>query len=249
MIEDKERERVLNEIIIGYRSLIDERYDYENLKKRNDLPKSYTKERAPIFKDYFLNYMYPLADKRQSLNEAFESLDNYVKHPEKLLRILVDSSTVIFKYGKSLPKILNAGIKALKAFRRTAKFEELLVDQAILSEYEAPYSNIEIDELIKTLSRKDIKVYMKNIRKLFEIIRDSILVSKILKILEHIIKTMKNRPNVYTKVEVRGLEIGQEIIIAGKALFEELGKEEQLEIFNFIIKMEREILGIPLHDE
>jgi len=246
MFEDKERKRILNEIILGYRKVISERYDYKNLKTRSDLPKSYSEERSIIFKDYFLDYMYPLVDKREILNEAFESMDNYIKHPEKLLRILIDSSTILLKYGRYLPKILNAGIKALKAFRRTSKFEEILVNQAMLLEYEAPYSKVEIGKLIRAISKKDIKKYMKNIRKLFEIMRDSELVSKILKIVDYIIKIMKNNPNIYSKKEVNGLEIGQEIIIAGDALFKELNKKEQLEIFKFIITMEREILGIPL---
>jgi len=249
MTEDKKRKRILNEIILGYRRVISERYDYKNLKMRSDLPKSYSEERSIIFKDYFLNYMYPLADKREVLNEAFENLDNYIKHPEKLLRILIDSSTIILKHGRYLPKILNAGIKALKAFRRTSKFEEILISQAMLSKYEAPYSNIEINELIKSIAKKDIKKYMKNIRKLFEIMSDSVLVSKILKILGHIIKTMKNRPKAYSKKEVKGLEIGQEIIIAGDALFKELNKKEQREIFIFILTMEKEILGILRHEK
>lgn len=244
MIEEKERSQVLNEIILGYRKVIEERYDYKNLKKRVDLPKSYSKERSILFKEYFLNYMYPLPEKRETLNEAFESLDNYIKHPEKLLRILIDSSSIIFKFGLHLPKIFNAGIKALRAFRRTSKFEEILVDQAILLKFKAPYSIIEINKLIKTLPEKDIQEYMKNIRNLFDIIRDSELVSKILKIVGFIINMMKSHPEVYTEIEIKGLEIGQEIIIAGDNLFDKLDKEDQLEIFNFILKMESEILGL-----
>ncbi len=244
MIEEKERRLILNEIILGYRTVIEERYDYKNLKKRIDLPKSYNKERSILFKEYFLNYMYPLPEKREVLNEAFESLDNYIKHPDKLLRILIDSSSIIFKFGRHLPKIFNAGIKALRAFRSTSKFEETLVEQAILLELKAPYSVIEINKLIETLPQKDIRNYMKNIRKLFDIIRDSELVSKILRIVGYIIKMMKNRPKTYTKSEIKGLEIGQEIIIAGDNLFDKLEKEDQLEIFNFILKMESEILGL-----
>jgi len=244
MIEEKQRKLVLNEIILGYRTVIEERYDYKNLEKRIDLPKSYNEERSVLFKEYFLNYMYPLPEKREALNEAFESLDSYIKHPDKLLRILIDSSSIIFKFGRHLPKIFNAGIKALRAFRSTSKFEETLVEQAILLEFKAPYSILEINKLIKTLPQKDIQNYMKSIRKLFDIIRDSELVSKILKIVRYIIKMMKNRPEIYTKAEVKGLEIGLEIIMAGDNLFDKLEKEGQLEIFNFILKMESEILGL-----
>lgn len=241
----EEKKQILNEIIIAYRNLIDVRYDYKNLKKRIDLPKAYSKEKSILFKEYFLNYLYPLPEKRKTLNEAFESLDNYIKHPKKLFRIVINSSSIIYKFGSYLPKIFNAGIKALLAFRNTSKFEKILVEQAILHEFKAPYSIYEIDKLIKTLPSKDIQDYMKNFENLFDIIRDEKLVSKILKIINHIIKTMKNSPNLYTNVEVKGLEMGHEIIIAGKKLFNDLEKKDQLEIFNFILKMESEILGLP----
>ncbi|MFT6320010.1 MAG: hypothetical protein ACJAT4_000932, partial [Granulosicoccus sp.] len=45
---------------------------------------------------------------------------------------------------------------------------------------------------------------------------------------------------VYSSAEVKGLEIGKEIIEKGDLLFEELSTEEQGEIFKFIVEMERE---------
>jgi len=249
MSKEKDNKEILNEVILGYRRVIAERYDYKNLKKRSDLPKSYNEERATIFKDYFLNYTYPLPDKRKSLNEAFLSLDNYIKHPNKLLQIVLDSSSILIKYGRYLPKIFNAGIKALRAFRKASRFEKNLVEHAIFLNLKIPYSNHDIDKLIKTLPREEIEDYIKSMRNLFEILRDSVLVSKIKNVISHLIKMMKKKPNVYSEVEIKGLEIGYDIIVAGDLLFSLLSKDDQLEIFNFIIKLEREVLDKTFSEE
>ncbi|MFK7979352.1 MAG: hypothetical protein AB8G86_05190, partial [Saprospiraceae bacterium] len=51
-----------------------------------------------------------------------------IQQPKKLLRILLDSGRLIFKYGRHLPKILNAGLKALRSFRTATQFENLACD-------------------------------------------------------------------------------------------------------------------------
>ena len=67
--------------------------------------------------------------------------------------------------------------------------------------------------------------------------------SKIKRILELLIQKMKDRPTVYTPEDVRGLEIGQEIIVEADAIFIELSVKEAKEVFEFIMKMEKEVLG------
>jgi len=237
-------EAVLNEVILGYRNVIKEKYDYKNLKKRPDIPSAYTEEVSIKIKNYFLNYSYPEPKKRQELNEAFQSLDNYLKNPEKLMRLVIDSASIVFKYGKHLPKILNAGIKALKAFRRASKLEEGLVKNAMLSKEKAPYSNVQINEFITKLSQGQLEEYMSSIYSLFSILCDTELMLKIKKILSLLIKKMEKRPKIYTIKDVNGIKIGQEIIVEADAIFNNIKAKKQQKIFDFIMKMEKEILEI-----
>ncbi|MFT5231488.1 MAG: hypothetical protein ACI97R_001562, partial [Candidatus Azotimanducaceae bacterium] len=58
------REKVLEEIIEGYRNTICHRYQYENIKKTYDLPASIDEATVNQLREYFLNYMYPAHDKR-----------------------------------------------------------------------------------------------------------------------------------------------------------------------------------------
>ena len=240
MKEKDEKNQILQNVIIGYRKVVDDRYQYKKLKDRKGFPDSFTEQRVEKFKSYFLSNLYPPPEKRAALDEAFDSLDNYIKHPDKLMRVLIDSTSLIFKYGRHLPKILRAGLNALKSFRSASKFEGNLVEKAIAQNQNPPYSIIQIEDLIKTLSRKDIDEFMESSLTLFDTLHDRALVAKIKKIMDHLIKKMKKRPKVYSPPEIKGLEIGKEIIEKGDSLFEELSTEEQGKIFTFIIDMERE---------
>ncbi len=239
MTDDKE---ILHEVILGYRKVISQRYDYDHIISRYEIPDSFDKKRIDTFKQYFLNHIYPHPEKRDELDDAFNSLDGYIKQPERLIRLLLDSASLVFKYGRHLPKILTAGIKAMKSFRAANQFEKKLVEAALESDLQAPYEKEDIDQLTGSLSPEEIESFIKNNEALFETLHDRKLVDKIKEIVGHLIGKMKKRPDVYSEVEIRGLEIGQEIIVEGDALFDSMTVEEQQLIFEFILEMERSVL-------
>lgn len=236
------KKEILNEVIKGYRTVIQDRYQYDFLNQRYDLPNFFDEERIALFKDYFLDYIYPPPAKRAALDAAFESLDSYIQQPSKLLRILMDSGRLIFKYGRHLPKILRAGLSALRSFRKANNFEHKLVEQALKLDLQPPYGTPEINTLIKGLPKTDLEEFIDSSQALFETLHDRVLVKKILEIVEYLIKKMKSRPKVYTAVEIRGLEIGRDIIKYGDLLFDQLPKEGQQQLFELVIQLEREIL-------
>jgi len=242
MSKEQERTAILNAVIVGYRKVLRSRYTHSNLRERAGFPESFDEERVNSFREYFLANLYPPPEKRSELNEAFESLEDYIKHPDKLLRILIDSSSIVFKYGRHLPKLLNAGMKALRSFQIALKFERGLVDNAIRLGLEAPYDDGDIDTLIGALPRKEIDQFIESNEVLFGMFHDRKLVGRAKDIFEVLIGKMKKRPKVYSEAEVRALEIGQAIIVEGDLLFEQLEKEEQELIIGFVIDLERGVL-------
>ena len=82
------RDKILEGIIEGYRNTIYHRCQYDNIKGKYKIPESINEETVNLLRNYFLNYIYPEFDKRVELNEAFKSLDNYIKYPQKLLGVL-----------------------------------------------------------------------------------------------------------------------------------------------------------------
>jgi hypothetical protein len=242
MTKDLSDEQIHQLIIIGYRQVISDRYTYANLIKVKDIPDTFDEEKISAFRDYFLTYLYPAPERRAELDEAFEQLDSYIKNPTKLLSIIMDSASLLWKHGRHLPKILNAGLKTLKSFRAGNDFEVNLIQAARDLELSPPYSKSDINAMIGSLSPTEIETFMQNSEILFENLHDRNLVLKVEEIITALIKKMKNRPQVYSAAEVRGLEIGYEIIYFGNALFDSLSESHQRLLLEFVIENEREEL-------
>lgn len=237
------KEKILEEIIEGYRKTISQRYQYQKIKETYGIPATIDENTVNQLREYFLNYMYPTNDKRKELNEAFDSLDDYIKHPQKLLRILLDAVKLIFRYGRHLPKILQAGLNAMKTFKDATNFENNLVDEAIKNKIEAPYDLAKIDGLIKLLSRNEIDKFIESSKSLFEILHDKSLIKKIKEVIKHLIAAMQQNPTSYSQSQIRGLEIGLEMIIEGDALFNKLSKKDQQNLIKLITDIETDNLN------
>jgi hypothetical protein len=236
------RDKVLEEVIIGYRNVVSQRYQYENLEKKYRLPEIIDDKRVSQIRDYFLGYIYPEIEKRKELNAAFESLDDYVRHPKKLFRILFDSSKLLFSYGVHLPKILNTGLKALNTFKAATKFEDKLAGIARQNRIIPPYEIGKINTFIRSISRKEIEDFIDSCKRLFETLHDRRLVKNLKEILSFLIKKMKEKEGSYTSNEIRGLELGLELLQKGDLLFNKLSEEDQERMVEMVIKIERDAL-------
>jgi hypothetical protein len=53
---------------------------------------------------------------------------------------------------------------------------------------------------------------------------------------------MKEKEEFYTSNEIRGIELGLELLLKGDLLFNELSKEDQEGVVELVIKIERDAL-------
>jgi hypothetical protein len=240
------REKILEDIIVGYRNTIYQRYQYQDIKDEYEIPESINEETVILLRNYFLNYIYPEFNKRAELNEAFQSLDDYIKHPQKLLRILFVASKLIFSYGRHLPKILNAGLKAMKSFRAASDFENRFVDEAIKNKMEAPFDQNKINRLISLLPRKEIEKFIEVSQSLFQTLHDRTLIGKIKEVIQYLIVVMKKNEESYSLSQIRGLEIGLEMLNEGDRLFNQIAKKDQQNLVYLITEIEKDMLGINI---
>jgi len=235
-------EQIKKGVIEGYRNLLQERYQYDKIKAAYNLPPALDETRVENLKAYFLNYVYPPPERRAVLEAAFEDLDNYIKNPQKLLRILIDSGSLIFKYGRHLPKILGAGLNALKSFRLATQLEYNLVKNAIDLGLNPPYNSTDIKTLLSALTYEELIAFTKHNEALFQVLYDRNLVQKIIEIVEHLIRKMKKRPNVYTATEVDALALGRDIIKEGNRLFAELNRPQQEQVLSLVLQFETDFI-------
>ncbi|MGB5378800.1 hypothetical protein [Muriicola sp.] len=237
------KEKILEAIIEGYRNSIHQRYQYQNIKDKYEIPESIDEETVNLLRNYWLSYIYPEYSRRKELNEAFQNLDNYIKHPKQLLSILLDASKLIFKYGRHLPKILTSGLKAMKSFRIAANFENSFVEEAINNNIDGPYDQSKINTLIKLLPRKEIEKFIGISQSLFEILHDKVLIEKIKGIIQYLILAMKKNENAFSSGQIKGLELGFELLNEGYKLFNQLAEEDQRKLVYLITEIEKDMLG------
>jgi len=236
------KEEVFKSIVDGYRSVITTRYDYDQLILTYNPPPELDKNTVKKIRNYFLEYLYPDYEKRQMLNEAFDTLDSYIKSPKKLLNILMTSSVLLFKYGRSLPQILIVGMKALKSFRSANRFEAELVGTALSSGKLPPYSDHDIEHLISQLPKEQVQEFIIESKELFEVLYDRKLVIKIIDVSQELIERMKKKPKLYSLTEIAAIELGFEILVKGNALFEELSEKGRRAVIDMTVEIEQEAL-------
>lgn len=236
------RSKVLEEIIKGYRNVILERYQYKSLIEEYPLPTTINKDIVNGLRNYFLTYVYPDLKRREELNEAFNTLDVFIKQPEKLFNIVLESFKLLFTHGKHLPKIFSAGLKAMKSFRGATKFENALVDIALHKKIEPPYKTDKINELIKLLPYSEIEEFVLSTEAFFNIVHDKILVEKIKEIIAFLIKKMKNKPNVFSKKEINGLQLALTTISEGEKMLNKLTEKDQKILIEFVVQIENDNL-------
>ena len=106
-----------------------------------------------------------------------------------------------------------------------------------------PYSIVDINTLIKSLSPKAINQFIDNNKSLFGIMKDRKLVHKIIEIVTYLISKMEESPAVYSAEEIKGLEIGRDIIVKGSQLFDQLSQKELDEVLEFAIQLETDSLN------
>ncbi|MFY9241714.1 MAG: hypothetical protein WAO74_01660 [Polaribacter sp.] len=236
-------EIILNEIIIGYRNLIENRYQYSILKKKYNFPDTINETIVNDLKNYFLEFVYPDVAKRAELNTAFSTLDNFIKQPEKLLNLVLESFQLIFSHGRHLPKIFSAGLKAMKSFRGATKFENALVNEAIQNKSAPPFTESKINSLIKNLPYTEIEEFMKNTEVFFNIIYDKELVEKIKEIISFLILKMQNKPKLFTQKEIKGLKLALETISKGEEVLNKLVKKDQEILISIVLQIEKDHLN------
>lgn len=236
------RSSIKKEVINGYRANIFERYQFEYLKSAYDIPDFVDEALVEKVRAFFLEYVYPDAAQREELDEAFQSLDHFIKEPGKLLRILMDATGLLLRYGRHLPSIFKTGLQALQSFRKASLFEQSLIDSAKRQALQPPYDSDEIESLIRSLPYKDVKDFIHEHDVLFDALIDVPLMERILKIMDTLVSKMKKRKNIYAATDIEGIETGKDLLAAGLDLVKEVGPSRADELISFIKKIETDTI-------
>ena len=227
-----------NDVINKFRDMVAKRYAYDQLSSRFDLPDTIDEDIVKEIKTYFLESIYPEAEKRKELEDAFAGLGSYVRSPRKIWGLLGNMSKAIFQFGRQFPTALKAGMSGLDAFLGAKKFEAEMVEQSLAMEIRIMASDADFEQVMAKLPRKDVDDFIKDVEKLFQIMTNTSLISKTIMILENVVGTMKRKPKIYPQSEIDGILLGKDILEKGYALFSKYDEPTKQLMVDVIFKNE-----------
>ncbi len=225
-------------IIEKFREMVEKRYDFIELKSRFELPASITEEIIDEIENYFLTTIYPPAKERKELEEAFKDLAAYVKQPRKIWNLFGDMARALFKFGRHFMTALRAGMDALDSFMGAKNFESHMAEIANKNGILPPMTDEDFEDTMYQLPREEVEKFIKDVRNLFGAMVNTVLLSKTLDILDHVIQTMENKPAVFPQKEVEGIKLGKTLLQKGYHLFSKYDEETKKHIVDFIYQNE-----------
>jgi len=225
-------------IINKFREMIYKRYNYEDLKKRFDLPPTITPEVIQEIKAYFLTVIYPPAVERKQLEAAFKNLGSYVRSPAKIWGLFGDMARAIFKFGRHFMAALRAGMDSLNSFVGAKNFEASMAEIANRNGIQPPMTDEEFEDTLYQLPRSEVEKFIKDVRHLFEAMVNTDLLKKTLEILDHVIQTMERKPQTFPKEDVDGIRLGRGLLQKGYDLFSTMDEKTKKDAVHLIYENE-----------
>ncbi len=226
-------------MIDKYRDSISLRYNYEHLSETFELSSQLDEEVIECLRLYFLECLYPTADERLKVDEAFESLRSFVTHPSKTWALLGNMAGAIFKFGMQFPQAMKAGMSSLDSYLDAKRFENELLKAAIHQELVFPISNEEFDRCLASIPRREIEVFTNDVISLFQAMANSKLLKKTISIMDDVLYKVKHNTHVYSPQDAEGIELGINILNRGYRLFKDYPESLKTEIIVTIRENEK----------
>lgn len=236
------KQSISDHLINILRQTVEERYQFYNLQNITNLNISISKEMVDELRSFFLQYIYPDAQTRVTLNKAFENLDRHIKSPMHLIDLLGNSISMAFHFGLQFPKAFRAGFQTLESFKQAILFEDILCSEAIAQNMKLPITNDDFEKMIAKLPQENVHKFIKNSDELFKTLTDIPLLKKSIEIISELIMKMKDKPKIYSKDDIDGITTALGILKAGYHLFHNLTTEEKENIIELIKEVENKNL-------
>ena len=236
-LSDNEQQ-LASHLIDKYRDSVELRYTYENLADRFELSSQVTREVIEDLKSYFMECLYPQAEQRAKMDEAFDGLNSFITHPAKTWRLLGNMTMAVLRFGHHFPMALKAGLVSLQSYIDAKQFERDLLKAAIKLKYEEPLSDEQFERCIGQIKRKELEDFTEDIVSLFKSMTNTKLLKKTIVIMKDVVKKMKKYPDLYTTKDFEGVEMGIHILERGYDLFKDY--KESLKAETIVIVRENE---------
>ncbi|NIA16457.1 MAG: hypothetical protein GWP08_20550 [Nitrospiraceae bacterium] len=210
-------------VLEAFREEIGQRYSLDNLRSHEplaDIDDEYLIE----LRDFLLDNLYPEAERRGELDEAFDHLHALLRSPRQLKPLMRTALASMWRLGRHLPGAISAGLRATEALRETRKLERQLIDAAAECGF-APEDFARREALAKTVARipEDIiRRLVAEVIDLFTALSDVKTLTAMCQIMERALGVMETKPDTYDDQQRLGVALALQVVRGGLDLFERL---------------------------
>jgi hypothetical protein len=238
-----EEEALITKLIEVYRELIRTRYQYEILLRDGKLPDNVDKKIVDSVRNFFLNDVYPNAEKRKTIETAFETLGNYVNQPAKAMVLFGSMASAVFIFGRHLPAAINAGIITLKSFLDARNLENKILNAAAGSRLDEHLTMEDLQKCIVHIPQNELELFISNVQEMFLLMSNTELLDKTIRIMDMVVDKMKSKPKLYSKSEINGILLGKDILEHGLNIFKGYPDKIKNEIAQTIYNVEMSFIN------
>jgi hypothetical protein len=234
-------------IVDFYRDEIRLRYQLECL---HEIPEFSTISDSMLdeLREFFLERLYPSADVRVQMDEAFEDLGHLLRSPGRLTPLIGAAVSTMLRLSFHLPAIISTGIAAVDAIRKTRKLEADLMavadtmrpelEEALGKRKGAPSYRRVMLRLIASVPEDTVRGLIADVIQVFRALSDVKMLTGMLHFGERCMSVMESREKVYTAKDRESMKLCLEVLRGGHSLFVQLKPKDFPKILKGIERVE-----------
>lgn len=206
-----------------YRDELRVRYDLKNI-RRFDVFSSVEDEQLIALRDFFLEQIYPPAEHRQELDDAFDKLGEMLRSPKRMQPLVGATIRSMWRMGTKLPSAINAGRSTIDAYSKTRQLEDLMVKEAISQEITPADAKkrARMLKLLKNVPESVVTKLIHDILNLFHALTNVEMLQVAADFMSQCIKVMEDRTDLYDDDDRDGIRLGLTLLNEGLALFKDM---------------------------
>ena len=195
------------------------RYSLENMRRYrafDALPDG----KVHALRDFCLRHVYPEWETRCFQDRAFGKLLALLDAPMRLAPLTAVAMKSLFRFGRDLPRAVDAGKQVMAAFEAMRGLESSLVEQ--VREQGGAVAPETVRKAMAAMGRHAFDGFVRNTTALLELLAQRSLLATGTSVLGDIARAMDKRPDLYDELEREGMQYAASVMEEGIALFDTL---------------------------
>ena len=211
------------EVVAFLRVALAQRYDAANIRHYTGFD-ALSDEQIASLRDFGLRYIYPEWDARCFQLEAFDALQALLASPMRLKPLVAVTLKSLWRFGRQLPRAIEAGKEVIGAFEATRVLEGRIVyclREVLPNDTTVPVSD-DITQALRMLPREQFDVFVADMIALMRLLTQRDLLETGFSVLADIASAMEKRRECYELIEIEGARYALKVMDEGMALFDTL---------------------------